>query len=865
MAVNPVQLNTETKQTTYRDAKTPIKTNRLVHPLPAEGHLVHDSLLSVPKFWMKDIAYDIKAIKDGLTGKANDHQTGRLNDVGLKLGGIGIATYLATQTTDPKKRIMEYIGLGAFLASMQLYPLIAINAPSRAIQGFDIGKEYIDDYGRKKSVFQDGNYVPFDMYRGEFTGEDLNIIGDRMGIPRDIKNRDELIKEQMRKIAVQNNTLWMLGAGLATPVMTALICCGLERILSPVMEAAKNKHYNSSIKHILEETQNMSLNVNDIDSNKLSKKVEKLLTSYKDKELPKEELENLVKLLSNEVDENLTAGIREDINKLLKSGKNAFVLSDNITEELGKVISESSTGRNKVTFKETFTLTKAEIEQALRNVGSDGKYINSEQLYSFKDELKKLFASKIEASKGNKDALYMEQSNILENISKAIQKHPSYFVSENNIKDITDFAKVMGDFKLKEHTLDKCKLFKVEYSPETVLARSYSKFENALFGSLNIKYNELKQMKESEKFAKEILEKKIQALVNDKEKYAKTIEKLAKIMSETEVRLHGNSDKESYIKDLISAYENAYNYTAKRINNIGAGKFSKTINKLIKEDVNGELTNSIKDRQDLFDLIDGFRKPFDAGTNDYDARALKTAEEMSKGVGSSKELAITRLIDRIQDVTNTERRMLHVLDMYNREVPQNEYDKHLNQRVKDALLEAISKDHVLKLYTDNNPKYYQDIMNTGWNKDLITDATRTSVEKTCEYATGDTDNIKNERKLRSGNVFERFEKYIERTFDLAGQNDLDYRKPAHKVGENINSKYHVNSFTRNQFYQMIAQSPIDFFKKAARTRFENQKWLRTASGIGAGILAGTVLVQFCFGKIKNPHNIQKQVNNDKNS
>ena len=486
MAVNPVQLNTETKQTTYRDAKTPIKTNRLVHPLPAEGHLVHDSLLSVPKFWMKDIAYDIKAIKDGLTGKANDHQTGRLNDVGLKLGGIGIATYLATQTTDPKKRIMEYIGLGAFLASMQLYPLIAINAPSRAIQGFDIGKEYIDDYGRKKSVFQDGNYVPFDMYRGEFTGEDLNIIGDRMGIPRDIKNRDELIKEQMRKIAVQNNTLWMLGAGLATPVMTALICCGLERILSPVMEAAKNKHYNSSIKHILEETQNMSLNVNDIDSNKLSKKVEKLLTSYKDKELPKEELENLVKLLSNEVDENLTAGIREDINKLLKSGKNAFVLSDNITEELGKVISESSTGRNKVTFKETFTLTKAEIEQALRNVGSDGKYINSEQLYSFKDELKKLFASKIEASKGNKDALYMEQSNILENISKAIQKHPSYFVSENNIKDITDFAKVMGDFKLKEHTLDKCKLFKVEYSPETVLARSYSKFENALFGSLTI-------------------------------------------------------------------------------------------------------------------------------------------------------------------------------------------------------------------------------------------------------------------------------------------------------------------------------------------------------------------------------------------
>ena len=51
-----------------------------------------------------------------------------------------------------------------------------------------ITKEYIDDMGRKKSVYQDGNYIPMDMYRGEYVGEDLDIMGDRMGIPRDIKN-----------------------------------------------------------------------------------------------------------------------------------------------------------------------------------------------------------------------------------------------------------------------------------------------------------------------------------------------------------------------------------------------------------------------------------------------------------------------------------------------------------------------------------------------------------------------------------------------------------------------------------------------------------------------------------------------------
>ena len=35
-----------------------------------------------------------------------------------------------------------------------------------------------------------------DMYRGEYPGEDLDVIGDRMGIPRGIKNRNDLIKEQ---------------------------------------------------------------------------------------------------------------------------------------------------------------------------------------------------------------------------------------------------------------------------------------------------------------------------------------------------------------------------------------------------------------------------------------------------------------------------------------------------------------------------------------------------------------------------------------------------------------------------------------------------------------------------------------------
>ncbi len=849
MAITPVQPNIK-HNTTYRDAKKPIKTTNLVHPQIAQGHLVHDSLLAIPKFWCKDIAYDLKAVKDGFSGKAKDHQTGRLNDVGLKLGGIGIATYLATQTSDPKMRVMEYVGLGTFLACMSLYPMIAINTPSRLVQGYDIGKKYIDDQGRKKSVFQDGNYIPYDMYRGEYDGENLDIIGDRMGIPRNIKNRHELIKEQMRKIAIQNNTLWMLGAGFATPVMTALMCSGLEHVLSPVLEKFRNGRANSKISDLLEKTQQMTLNVDEIINNGLNKKVEKLLKEYKDKELPKEKFEELVRMLSKETDDNLTKGITEDLDKLFKSEKNAFVLGNDFIDEVNKVIDSASNGRNSETFADIFKPSRVELEDTIAKTGSDGKYINAEQLDKLKTELKNIFERKIEASSGNKEFLRMQEYTIIDNISKLIQKTPSSFVSKKSMKEVINFARVLGEFKANNRALDRCKSVKVEHSPETMLARSYKKFENALFSALDIKFGELKQMKESEAFTKEIIEKKIQALVSNEAKYKKTVAKLAKIMATTEVRLHGKSATESHIKNLISAYENNYNNTAKRINNISNSHFTNTINRLIKEDINNNLENTVKSREDLFDIIDGLKEPFKATVTEnenYGENKMQCAREYSKGVGSSKRMSISRIIDRIQGVENSQRRMLHALDVFKREIPKDEYGKHLNAALKDILLQATSADHTLKLNTENNPKYYQDLMAEGWTK-ALNDTTKKSIQ-----SAGD---------VTKGSVYERFVKYIERFRNIMGQNNIDFKKPGHRFGKEIKNFYGPDSITLMQKFNLVAQNPIDFFKKAAKTRFENQKWLRIASGIGGVVIGATVLAQFSFGKIKNPHNIQKQVNDD---
>ena len=335
MAINPVSNIDNTKShVPYKDAKGTVKTDGYVRPLPPEGHLIHDSLLTAPKYFLKDIAYDFKAVKDGFDGNANDHQLGRLNDVGLKLGGIGIATVLAARTKNPMVRIMEYAGLGAFLASMSLYPMIAINTPSRLVHGFDIGKEYVDDQGRKKAVLQDPNYIPFDMYQKDFPGEDLDIIGDRLGIPRDIKNRNDVVKEQMRKIAIQNNTLWMMTAAVV-PVMSALICGGLEKVIAPALEKTRNANYNAAITRMLQHTENMGEDAASIPANRLSKDVSKILENYKGKELPAAEFDNLMKLLTKDMDYITAEGIKSDLTNIFMTGRNgekSFVIGENLAD-----------------------------------------------------------------------------------------------------------------------------------------------------------------------------------------------------------------------------------------------------------------------------------------------------------------------------------------------------------------------------------------------------------------------------------------------------------------------------------------------------------------------------------------------------
>lgn len=344
------------------------ETDKLIKPLDGKGHLVSDNPIHAPKEFVRDTIYTTKALADGVRGKANDHQLGKLNDLGLKIGGVAIATYLMTRKATPKTKMMEFIGFGAFLASMKLWPKIALEIPARLIHGFNYRKQYIDDQGRKKEVGLDPNYMPFDLYRGDKKSENLDVIGDRMGIRKDLVNRQDATKEQMRKIAVQNNTLWMLTAGIATPIMTALACNKAEGIITPIAEKHSNKKVNDSIVKVTDyldgkivgaEATRFEENILGIHSNQETS-TEKLINSLKGKAVTNEQINELADSLASGFNADMKDAANQDIRNII--GGEKYITNNSTSKSLANEIhSVITAGDNALAQK----ITPDKVEKAV--------------------------------------------------------------------------------------------------------------------------------------------------------------------------------------------------------------------------------------------------------------------------------------------------------------------------------------------------------------------------------------------------------------------------------------------------------------------------------------------------------------------
>ncbi len=203
-----------------------------------KGSLVHRNPIQSAAAGVKNVGKDLvnlgTALKDGT---ADDHSLGRLNDVGMKLGGLGIAAYLATRKAAPRAKVMEFAGAAVFFSMMQLWQKVFIAAPIKARFGVDINQKFTDSFGREKELYQDNQYVP--QLR---SNEELDHLADKLGLPKEMAFRREYAQEQERRIALQGRTLNMLTAGVGVPVMTALACNRIEKYIdNAVINQGLNK------------------------------------------------------------------------------------------------------------------------------------------------------------------------------------------------------------------------------------------------------------------------------------------------------------------------------------------------------------------------------------------------------------------------------------------------------------------------------------------------------------------------------------------------------------------------------------------------------------------------------------------------
>ena len=132
-----------------------------------------------------------------------------------------------------------------------------------------------------------------------------------------------------------------------------------------------------------------------------------------------------------------------------------------------------------------------------------------------------------------------------------------------------------------------------------------------------------------------------------------------------------------------------------------------------------------------------------------------------------------------------------------------------------------------------------------------------------QKATQDGLNISQD--VASGDVSGRLQNYIQRFKDIMGNSNIDFTKPQHILDAKALENYTKSSKTRMAKFNLVAQNSVDLVKNAAERQYGKQKWLRIASAIGGTVFGTAILTQFAFGKIRNPHNLQKQVSDDANN
>lgn len=817
------QVETPKKPKPDFDIERELNNRTFIKPLEGEGKLLNGNIFNAPAIMVKDAIYDFKAFKHAAKGKANDHELGKLNDVGLKLGGLAIAGYLFSKKQTPMTKGMEFVGLASFLASMAIWPKIAIQLPAYLIHGINVQKEYQDSFGRKKPFYQDPQFIPWDLYNDK----QIQKIGDRMGVPKDIPNRRDAIQEKMKKIAIQNNTLWMMTAGFATPVMSALICNQTEPFLAKYLNNRENKKADAILSNFEAYSQKY------LDKN-YTQNIEKLLSKNADKPVTKELVANLASMLSEGFD-NVTAGsIHKDLQEMLLT--NSFVVDDETTKEISKNLKEKLLSKN---YSEEFVNSVIPADAELSRLLGDSQLLGNEGENDLRQIraviIKKVKDNVVEYNKANPNGRQYDARRVatvingnekaFHPIRKALEKvHAQTFDKEVRAK-IGNMAEVMNSFRAKMFTLNEYAVKKVGAAPETVVANYWNNISKNLLKTLGFTDKEIAKTHFDRNLMGEVLRGHIENIVSDDAKYR---EVMKKIIDEV-----ATLDSQIKPSDISSG--------ALQINNNGTAYETKV--EALFSEFKGKIDES------------GLRRTAKAiaGNNGYE------------DVGTLKNIQKSYAAERMLGVKSSFYRLINTLDFYRR-IAQNPNGSYIingqySREVKEELIELCkiitlqghSSDSATKFYmlrnpnpaTDNGPvevkggkiqnKYFGKTVGTdiGGDKYFYQNAMQLMFEEDLDPAT---------REMLSKTLIgDEINRYRTLILDNIGSEHY-FAKPNHKIRP-------ANGAGSDLKFLLTGIAPDELFYKAGQQAFNTKKWLKIFGGFGAALLGVTVLAQFFFGKM----------------
>ncbi len=861
MQTNLIQNFVHNPKTPPSERKTPefdihheLQTKTFIKPNKSTGYLVKSNIFDAPAIMAKDFVYDLKSVKNGFNGKADDHQLGKINDVGLKLGGLAIAAYLYTKRQSPMTKAMEFIGLGSFLASMSLWPKLAIQLPAYLIHGFNVQQQYVDSFGRKKPFFQDPQFLAWDAY----SDEKLEKIGDWMGIPKDIPNRNEFTKRKMQKIAVQNNTLWMWTAGFATPIMSALICNQLEKPVTKLLGKINNKKNNQDIKNL----ENLAKEMQD---NRIKNKVSSILSINQNKVITNDLIEELSKAIADGFDPQVQENVSKDLKKLLQT--DLYMINENtlnaITansekalidagfekETIGQIIPsydemlkifDNENGIFKIACNQE-KLDKAFTAYTIKLYEKADKY-NSVALKNPQLNIKILSSNQIDDIKQ-----ILVGTNADENpVMLGLKKEPYAVLNHNNQKLINGVADAFNTLKAKTAAAEKFIQSQLGCLQETTMANYWNDTLDTFVQGLKLNKKDINLIKADRLLAKSFLRTSFDDIASDKQAYKNFMTKLIDQVAVQEKLMKPGDTREVM-------YSNA-----------GNTKLDNFIDKSFK-DFQGKIM-SLPGYQPSF-MENALSGMIGTGGQDFESR---------NSLGSLKQLYKDLAYNRIAEVKSSFFRIINTLDLYRRlAIGDPAYYEALHNQLPRGLKEEIvelskmtgvaghTADYLTKLYQKIDPNFnIEDLSNiqvkngrvvykyadkhilagkvdTPYDSRLFVETMRLTFENPVhpetEAAFG-----------RNKKLLEEFKKYRAMVLNDVGNKDY-FENSYRKINDDISS-----TASDNKIFIEIGAAPDEVLYNVCKRASNTNKWLKMFTTAGAALLGVTVFAQFFFGKMQLP-------------